>query len=102
MYRKANRRVKVVECLSETDEYAAMLQYLVETRDAELWTHALSTEKTTIRRARLATEAITEAQNTEYFSQITKAFLDANMINDLIMFLEKSVTDMDSHDDRHK
>ena len=96
MYRKADQRRKVIVCLSETNAVSEILRYLVDMRDPLLWAEMLTAKPHHRHRNTLIEEAIAEAQNAEYFSQITKAFLDANMYNDLIMLLERSNPDAES------
>ena len=102
MYRKAKASHKVIACLSETHDVPGILRYLVDQRDFELWAHMLSTEPPRSDLKGLVDEALNQAQNDVYFSQVAKAFLDADMFDDLTDLLERSVTDIASTRNRNR
>ena len=85
MYCKMNHREKFLQCsLDPNIAISAILQNLVDMDKSDIWAEMFSSEI----RGQLVQEALAKAANTEYFSQITKAFLDANMINELLEMIK--------------
>ena len=81
-----NHREKYLKCSSDPNIIiSAILQNLVDMGKSDIWAEMLSSEI----RARLIQEALAKAANTEYFPQIAKAFLDANMIDELLEMIKR-------------
>jgi len=92
-YKRGQCDHELVEVTNVNGMFKQQARYLIERQDLALWSHVLR-EENTYRRAlidQIIQTALLESKNPEELSTTVKAFMAANLPNELIELLEKVV-----------
>lgn len=94
-YKRGNCDAELLEVTNKNGLFKHQARYLVERQDAELWAMVLNEENEFKRQVidQVVQTALPEVKNPEEVSSTVKAFMAADMPNELIELLEKIVLD---------
>ena len=92
-YKRGNCDIELVEVTNKNSMFKLQSRYVVERMDTDLWAHVLSDENTFRRQLidQVVSTALPESKNPEQVSVTVKAFMTAEMPQELIELLEKIV-----------
>ncbi|KAJ1507724.1 hypothetical protein HMI54_001426 [Coelomomyces lativittatus] len=100
-YQQGQCDMELINITNQESMFKHQARYLVKRRDIPLWLKVLN-EQNTYRRAlidQVVTTALSEAQDPEEVSSTVKAFMEAQLPNELIELLEKIVLENSAFND---
>ncbi|XP_013387362.1 clathrin heavy chain 1 isoform X2 [Lingula anatina] len=94
-YERGQCDMELIKVCNENSLFKSESRYLVSRRDPELWAHVLNEENEYRRQLidQVVQTALSETQDPEDISETVKAFMTADLPNELIELLEKIVLD---------
>ena len=92
-YKRGNCDLELVEVTNKNSLFKLQSRYVVERMDADLWEHVLAEDNPHRRQLidQVVSTALPESKNPEQVSVTVKAFMTAEMPQELIELLEKIV-----------
>ena len=92
-YKRGNCDFELVDCTNKNSLFKLQSRYVVERMDHDLWAHVLNDENAHRRQLidQVVSTALPESKNPEQVSVTVKAFMTAEMPQELIELLEKIV-----------